>query len=66
MSFWAKLLCPTHTLITGNENFYQKKTMYRQHFHLFGTVIHYTFTKRRVFCRSCLGFTEKWSFMSVR
>ena len=25
MSFWAKLPCPTHTLITGNVKFYKKK-----------------------------------------
>ena len=32
MSFWAKLPCPTHILITGNVKFYQKNTMYRQLF----------------------------------
>ena len=42
MLFWAKLLCPTHILITGKVKFYQKNSMYRQHFHNIGTVIYYT------------------------
>ena len=66
MSFWAKLPCPTHILITDNVKIYQKNTMYRQHFHIIGTVIYYTFTLQRVFFRSCLGFPKQWSFVSVR
>ena len=44
IAYLPKLPCPTLILITGNVKFYPKNTMYRQHFHIIGTVIYYTST----------------------